>query len=94
MFPRFTSVNDLKRRLPDTLVRLETLKQNLYYMNKLINRVVEMCLEEDVSDVDYGIFTTEQFFNLCVDVRDKMEEEIEYLKEKISSLPKYKDKFI
>lgn len=94
MFRKFTSVNDLKRHLPDVLVRLETLNKDLYYMNRLINRIVLMCLEEDVSDVDYGVLTTKSCFDLCVDVRDTMEEEIAYLKNMLSILPNYKDKII
>lgn len=91
MYYKFTSVNDLKRRLPDTLDRIQTLKEQLYYANWVLNKVVELCLDEDVTGVDYGLITTEEFFNLCVDFRDITEEELNYLQDKIKSLTIYKN---
>lgn len=94
MFYQFTSVNDLKRRLPETLDRIQKLKTQLYQINRVLNLVMEMCLEEDVSDVDYGIVTTESFYNMLLDARFLTQVELGYLKHKIRILPNYKDKLI
>ena len=90
----YRTINEVKQNLPEIVDRINDCKVMFDSATLMLRDMQRWCVEESVSGVDHGWWTTLGAY--AETVRNQMDylAEIEYLQGLVEKLPKYQDKII